>query len=62
NADFSKYHELNNPLIQEMINNSEMLFEGINDVHSQESLELIAQRYIDNKELFEKSKPKVIVV
>ncbi len=62
NADFSKYHELNNPLIQEMINNSEILFKGIHDVHSQKSLELIAQRYINNKDLFDKSKPQVIVV
>ncbi|NOQ37785.1 hypothetical protein GQ472_02745 [archaeon] len=60
NADFNRYHEWNNPLIQEMINNSEILFKGINDVHSQESLELIAQRYIDNKDIFEKSKPKII--
>jgi len=61
NTDLSKYHELNNPLIQEMINNSEILFKGIYNVHSKESLELIAQRYIDNKELLEKSKPQVIV-
>lgn len=44
---------LENPDLVKPINCAEILFKDIDDIHSEEGLEMIAQRYMDNKDILE---------
>ena len=48
---------LSNPRFAGILKGAELLFSGIDDIHSEEGLQKITQRYLDNKAELEKLAP-----
>jgi hypothetical protein len=49
-----------NPNIEEILGGADLLFHGIEDMHSPESLEIIAQRYLKHKQILDGIRPKIL--
>jgi hypothetical protein len=48
-----------NPNFKQVFEGAELLFKGISDIHSKDGLEIIASRYIENKEILDKIGPQI---
>ncbi len=51
---------LSNPKIEEVIKSAELLFSNVEDIHSEEGLEEIVKRYVNNKDKLVRFSPIVI--
>jgi len=51
---------LSNPVVQKVIQGARILFDGISDPHSQESLDTIAERYVVNKRKLSEIGPEIL--
>lgn len=50
-------HVLDNPNLKQVLEGAELLFGGVEDIHSSEGMDIIAARYIENKNKLEEIRP-----